>query len=188
MPNPWDQLPDEPDPSYARFRAYLNLGTTRSVRRAFEEHTGRQTVQKTSTHKPDKRPCKKGQWEDDAWRYKWRERASKWDIANLETASRECAASFVENIKEAFAMNLRSALKAITKDPAVVVANLKELAAFVRLPEPPPVTATTAEPGGPDPGVAAAPINPDHTICAACDQPCDPGSPGDDGQVPPVPE
>ena len=69
-PKPYDQLPNEPDRWYERFRQYCDLGSSRSLNRCY-----RQTLDETG----DLNANAPGSWKRKAREFDWLERAAAWD-------------------------------------------------------------------------------------------------------------
>lgn len=76
---PWEQRTGETDAAYARFLIYRDLGTTRSLDRAYTAHRGAGKCKKPQ-------PAS-GQWTNDAAAFKWSERAEAWDVWRLQQVS-----------------------------------------------------------------------------------------------------
>ena len=66
----WERMAGESIAWYGRFKLFLSLGPTRSVRQAYLRHLHMQT--RTSGTSPS--------WLDAANRWQWRERADAWDL------------------------------------------------------------------------------------------------------------
>jgi hypothetical protein len=66
--DPWLQRPDESGPAFEAFKAYLDLGPSRSVVEAFRQRTGKEQAKQAS-----------GQWNDWAARFDWSDRTRAWD-------------------------------------------------------------------------------------------------------------
>ena len=97
-PNPWDQLPTEPDEAFARFLLYRNLGPGRSQQSAYETYlaTFRNAAPKELTAgKSAKKPQVPGHWNDDSAKYRWVDRATAWDIDQLQRHGPELARLWV---------------------------------------------------------------------------------------------
>ena len=89
MSNAWDQLDNEPTEAHARFLVYRNLGPVRTVEAAYH-----------SVGKSRKKNGMSGQWASDSAAYNWRERAARWDVAQLNQIVPETAGIIFEGIKE----------------------------------------------------------------------------------------
>lgn len=98
MSDPWDQLPDEPDETYARFLMYRNLGPGRTLLAAYCVHIA--SFRNASTvgkrQKPQEVP---GHWGNDSARWKWGDRATAWDIHTLHTHGEQLSVLWVGLIR-----------------------------------------------------------------------------------------
>lgn len=88
---PWDQQPGEPPEAYARFLVYRNMGPVRSLDAAY---------QAANVGKGRKSSERSGTWQDNSSAYNWRERAARWDVAQLSAVVPETAGVIFEAIKE----------------------------------------------------------------------------------------
>ncbi len=91
MADPWAQLPHEPPEAYARFLIYRNLGPARSLDAAY---------QVASAGKRRKSLSASGQWLDDSSAYNWRQRAARWDVAQLSVVVPEATGLIFQAIAE----------------------------------------------------------------------------------------
>lgn len=176
-PNPWDQQPGESDQSYARFLSYLILGPFRTVKQAYADwHKKNRKSNKSLAREQVKATCVSGAWTNDCLHFRWRDRATSYDLAQLEIAGREVANRFVATVNGYYAAFDRIAEQVNAKsDPQMIhalLAGIKELAAFVRLPEPRPASADNQ----PSPVVTG-------NVCGACEQSCDGSEPGEPPSV-----
>ena len=73
--NPWDQQPDEPDKWYGRFKVYLQLGPTRSVRA---------TAHASGMQARNLPYGEGGPWSEISRKWHWRQRANAWDVHQRE--------------------------------------------------------------------------------------------------------
>ena len=87
--NAWDQLENETTEAYARFLAYRNMGPTRTLEAAY----------KASAKRGKKRQVS-GTWASESQVNNWRERAARWDVAQLNQIVPETAGLIFEGIKE----------------------------------------------------------------------------------------
>lgn len=83
----WEQIPEEPNIWYARFRQYLLFGNGRSLYNAYVKST-----KKPKTQVP-------GAWKDAAKKWDWFNRAHAWDISELEKLSQKVYAQQMEEIE-----------------------------------------------------------------------------------------
>lgn len=107
---PWDRLPDETEPAYEAFQAYLDLGVRRSIRLVAEQvGKGQAMISRWSTA------------------HRWRERARQWDSAprramveSFEEMARRVAEQH-EEMATALMAKLRENLSMLRpgKDPSV---------------------------------------------------------------------
>ena len=74
--DPWLQMPDEHPRAYFAFNVYLQLGTNRSIDKAYVEATGKQGFPAS------------GKWKQWSGKWKWFQRAGAWDRHLAETARR----------------------------------------------------------------------------------------------------
>ena len=72
---PWDRQPGEPECLFKKFLFFRDLGRSRSLREAYCRFQG--------ATKGDKRRHIPGCWARACARWRWVERAQKWDIAKL---------------------------------------------------------------------------------------------------------
>ena len=94
QPKPWDQLPEEPDRAYARFLVYRNLGPTRSVQKAYEQALEGgidQNRQKSTNHSST--------WTLNSTAFRWKERATAWDISTLSEVGQDVVVTFVQVLR-----------------------------------------------------------------------------------------
>lgn len=118
---PWDQLDNESTEAYARFLVYRNLGPARTIEHAY---------QSTAGNKSGKRVSRSGYWEKDSADYSWRERAARWDVAQLSQVVPETAGIIFQAIKEFAVITLREVTNykprnwAEVKDSIVILSNL----------------------------------------------------------------
>jgi hypothetical protein len=82
---PWDQQPDEPLESFARFTAYKALGPGRTLLLAQQVHGGTGKRKKTID----------GHWCDESARWNWVDRATAWDVHMLSTAGERLAIAWM---------------------------------------------------------------------------------------------
>lgn len=89
---PWAQLPGEPDEAYARFLLYRNIGPGRSQQAAYDTYllTFR-NAGPPPAGKSAKKPQVPGHWNDDSAKYRWVDRATAWDIHQLQHQGPELA-------------------------------------------------------------------------------------------------
>lgn len=141
--SPWDQLPGEPPEAYARFLIYRNLGPARSLDAAYQ----------ASAPKRSKSPSVSGQWKDDSADYNWRERAARWDVAQLSVVVPEATGLIFQSIAE-YAKIILEALQERKHTPRTW-AELKDgLVVLSTLVSPDVIAAATdhAQPAGPGAG------------------------------------
>lgn len=93
MPDPWDQLPGEPDASYARFLVYRNLGPGRSLRDAYGATKGRK-----------RHPS--GHYQREAADYDWQARAQSWDVVQLREQGLRSAVMFFTGLERVLERSL----------------------------------------------------------------------------------
>lgn len=105
--NPWDQQPGEPSEAYARFLVYRNLGPGRSLDAAY----GIANV--GNRRKSSERS---GTWQENATAHRWRERAARWDVAQLSVVVPSTAGVIFEAIAE-FARQVLAEVQAGTHKP-----------------------------------------------------------------------
>lgn len=79
----WEQQESESNEAYARFLVYRNLGVSRSV----------QMARKLTAKKGEK--GRSGAIERESADFNWQERASAWDIFNLEQSGRNTVVAFI---------------------------------------------------------------------------------------------
>lgn len=103
MREPWDQLPDESNESYARFIAYRNCGPKRSLRLAY----WRYSVKFQGYRGSFKRLRISGTWYADCRRFGWVERATAWDVHNLVVYGARIAVLHVQALVKLAEKNLR---------------------------------------------------------------------------------
>lgn len=89
--DPWEQLPGEPPEAYARFLIYRNLGPARSLDAAYAI---------SNITKRKKSESASGQWREDSTAYHWRERAARWDVAQLSVVVPETTGLIFQAIAE----------------------------------------------------------------------------------------
>jgi hypothetical protein len=87
MGQPWDQQPGESDAAYRRFLRYRDLGMGRSIDAAY--FSTRPPGAGAGLTAAGKRRRAPGQWMRECSRWRWRERASKWDIDHLQRRADE---------------------------------------------------------------------------------------------------
>lgn len=75
----WEQVDGEPNEAYARFLVYRNLGPSRSLDAAYLVHGGGAAKR----GKPQQRAS--GQWMHDSSKFNWVERATAWDVSQLDS-------------------------------------------------------------------------------------------------------
>ena len=73
--DPWDQMPDEPNLWYGRFKVYLELGPTRTLRSAVS--TACEQNRNHAVTFP-------GRWSVVSRQWHWRQRANAWDVHQRE--------------------------------------------------------------------------------------------------------
>ena len=84
-PQPWDMQPGETLEGYSRFLAYRNIGPSRTLVQAEQVHGG--------TAKRKKTPS--GHWTDESAAFRWRERATQWDIFHLREVAPELVTAWL---------------------------------------------------------------------------------------------
>lgn len=94
---PYDQQPDETLAAYRRFLFYRNLGPTRSLEAAYQSY---QDSLPQKAAKSGKKRSIPGSWMADSARYRWTERATIWDIDNLNAIGEESAVRLVEAVRK----------------------------------------------------------------------------------------
>lgn len=102
-PPPWDQQPNESSAAFRRFLVYLHMGPARSIPKA---------VQAWRAMCPPRNPNaspRNGQWQDDAARWSWIERAAAWDIFQLRQSVPEFAALVFANMTQMARLTLEAA-------------------------------------------------------------------------------
>lgn len=107
MSDPWEQLPNEPPEAYARFLVYRNLGPARTLDAAYT------TANVGNRRKSSERS---GTWQDNSTAYNWRERAARWDVAQLSAVVPATAGVIFEAIAE-FAKQVLAEVQAGTHKP-----------------------------------------------------------------------
>ncbi len=89
----WEQMEGEPLSHYNRFLVYRDLGSTRTVRKAYALVKGRNWKAVGSVD------C--GYWRELCARWHWVRRAQEWDKARLTEAGDEAIVQFVSGLKRA---------------------------------------------------------------------------------------
>jgi len=148
--NAWDQLPGEPPEAYARFLIYRNLGPARTIDAAYGASAGnRRKSQSTS-----------GQWLADSSAYNWRERAARWDVAQLSVVVPETTGLIFEAIAE-YSKIVLEELKARKRKPGSWIELKEYLVVLSNLVSPDVIAAAAdhARAAGPEPapGAGASP-------------------------------
>lgn len=92
---PWDRAGEEPATWFARFLLYRSLGPQREVNEAYRLWTGEVPEGSAGCRKAS------GAWQRASRAFRWRERATAWDLHNLATAGREALAAFNETVARA---------------------------------------------------------------------------------------
>jgi hypothetical protein len=85
----WEQLQGEPNQHYSWFLAYRNLGSTRSLDRAYAAFKRDETCERAP-----------GNWADASVRHRWPERAAAWDVYVLSEAGAAVVVRFVDAMRE----------------------------------------------------------------------------------------
>jgi hypothetical protein len=106
---PWEQLPDEPLPAYRRFLIYRNLGPGRSLDRAYEVKKG-------------KKARVSGLWTRESTKYRWKDRATAWDIDNMAGQGASTVINFIKAMDVLSSKAMSDALK-----PEREIKNLDQL-------------------------------------------------------------
>ncbi len=91
----YEQLPDEPDSSYAHFLYYKNLGPGRSLRIAYNKYL----IDKGEA--PAGTKC--GSWGAESSDWDWVERARAFDISILENDGKDTVLAFLDALRHASA-------------------------------------------------------------------------------------
>jgi len=122
----WERLDGEPEVAYARFLLYRNLGPARTLEAAYSISCRAKAKDSTKRHIP-------GSWGEECARYSWRERATAWDIAQLETIVPGSVATIYTAIGEFAKVTLDQLQsgKVRPRNWAQVMAALNVLANFV---------------------------------------------------------
>lgn len=94
---PWERQIGEPRSKYERFLAFLDLGMHRTLRDAYEHHYGGLQGSVGGA----KKRSSLGHWVRDSKRWRWRDRAAKWDIARLTAEGERIAAETARQSAEA---------------------------------------------------------------------------------------
>lgn len=142
--SPWDQLPGEPPEAYARFLIYRNLGPARSLDAAYKI---------ANVGKRRKSSERSGTWQENATAHRWRERAARWDVAQLSVVVPEATGLIFQSIAE-YAKIILEALQERKHTPRTW-AELKDgLVVLSTLVSPDVIAAATdhAQPAGPGAG------------------------------------
>ncbi len=92
-PEAWDQMEGEPLSHYTRFLVYRDLGSTRTLRKAWALVKGKNWRAVSDNN------CK--YWRDLSARWKWVRRAQEWDKAMLSGLGDETIVQFVGGLKQA---------------------------------------------------------------------------------------
>ena len=129
MPEPWDRLPNETPPAYARFLMYRNLGPRRSLRRAYL-HDLRVSDGYTGGVKRLHVP---GQWYADCAANFWVDRAAAWDVRNLTAYGARLAVLHTRAVTTIAEKNARHAAKLNPGDDGWtdLIASMKLVAEFL---------------------------------------------------------
>jgi len=76
----WDQMADESAAEYQRFLAYVSLGPSRSIDKAYRHYCKRLAGADEVGVRAKTAP---GNWQQNAVRYRWKDRAQAWDVAKI---------------------------------------------------------------------------------------------------------
>lgn len=127
----WERLPEEPEVAYARFLVYRNLGPARSLDAAYRSTAAKRD--KSRSAPGSKLPRVSGQWQSDCSQYNWVERATAWDIAQLEAIVPGSIATIFKVIDEFAKATLQAiqAGKAKPKNWAQVMEAVNALSNFI---------------------------------------------------------
>ncbi len=97
---PWDQLEGEPDPAYAHFLVYRNLGPARSLDAAYATVASNRVKSRQRQNRPS------GSWAKESAVYRWAERAAAWDIYTLTAVGMQAVVKWVNALDRAIEQTL----------------------------------------------------------------------------------
>lgn len=117
-PQPWEQLPDEPNECYVRFLIYRNLGPGRTVDLAYNAYVAQMPTDpaKVPKGKPDRRrrPTPKpgtrasSSWWENSREHEWQQRATAWDIYTFKAVVPDGAIAIMHVVAETAKVALRA--------------------------------------------------------------------------------
>lgn len=131
MQEPWEQLENEPNASYAKFLIYKSLGLDRTLEKAYQFYLasnkekapkGSKKPQLLDLLLPAQNVSVPGSWKKESREFSWKKRAELWDISELRKTEKVTFSKQVSIIR-GFAEKLEEAIK----DPKIKPKNFFQL-------------------------------------------------------------
>lgn len=108
MAQDWDQLADESLVEYRRFCAFMSLGPTRTLDRAYRHYCKRLVEGDEAPARGRQAP---GNWHDNCRKNRWYERALAWDVSRLKANGNRAAVLYYHLLETLAAKAIRHATR-----------------------------------------------------------------------------